>query len=292
MYNLNYNTVFADYLSVTFNPDDNPSELIHFFLIRAGYTEIAHTPEKFEYRNPDNPDMGSILFECSNRTHWLQVRGQALEYLRHVSLLDELLSIIATTPHKVTRLDLAIQFTEKFSTAVRRYKRKYPKGHFQHGRATLAVSFNTRTFNDDLTGAVYLGDRKKRHDVSGIVYNKTFQVLDSAGLLVDPNITRYELRLTGRVGCSLKDVVSPEPVFYTHSSIFGLKKPSGVSDWVSGASYVPTFPSPNRKDHYPKLVDYLDMNPAFEHMLKLADKLPDGRRLLLNLLKEKIDSGT
>lgn len=289
MYGIHYNSIFADYLSVTSPPDSGLSDGIHHYLISNGYSEDSKTPEKSAYSNPDNLDMGTVLLDCNDRFHGIQFKGRALKYLRESSQLDYALGIMAIHPHSVTRLDLALDRRECFNTTVRRYKRKYPKDWCLHGLTALRMTYLLSKLPSGGTeGSVYFGKPSARHSVKAVVYNKTAQMLSEWDTKIDSDVTRYELRFFKRAGASLRDVSLPESLFYEHSSMFGMKRPSNVSKWVSGAC-LPEYPPMPKKTPYSRLQTYLDTNKAFTQMVDLADDMgPNGREMLLTMLEGKV----
>ena len=290
MYEIHYNSIFADYLSVTTPPDTCLSDDLHHYLVQAGYQETSKTPEKSLYSNDDSPEMGTILFDCNDRYHAIQLKGLALKFLRETSQLDFALGVIASHPHSVTRLDLAVDREELFNTPVRRYKRKYSNDLCPHVQSRLKMAYMLRKGLDGNTeGSIYFGGPRDRHAVKAIVYNKSAQMLSEYGIQIPPFVTRYELRFFKRAGASLRDVSLPESLFYEHASIFGVKKPSDVPAWVSGAC-LPNYPPPPKKTAYSRLQDYLERNKAFSEMITLADDMgPHGRDLLVTLLTAKIE---
>lgn len=285
---LDYNTVFSDYLSVTYHPDNNVSDAFHHHVIPMGYSEYQKSRDRYLYSFDDDPSKGTYFIEANDRYHKIELSGLALAHLREQSLLDNTLALLADKPHSVTRLDLTMDIIEPFNRSVRRFKRKYPKDLCEHGKSRLRMEYFLSRVGKDLRGAIYFGSKKGRHDVTGIVYNKSIQANEVYGFDLPKHTTRYELRFKKRVGASLRDVTSPESLFYKHASMFGMKTPKGTPEWVSGAC-LPEFPKITPRTPYERLDDYLQSNQAFAQMLVLADEMgTEGRTILLSKLKDKI----
>jgi hypothetical protein len=231
---------------------------------------------------------------------WVSASGAALAGLRAAGLFREYLGAIAMAPHRVTTLHATIDVAEDGARAVHRIYRRALRGVVRFTRKAVPASQVSRVsraahVDGRQTGTVYIGSRKR--DVSGKVYDKRNQLLDvvvgehgadaSVIALNDPGpLTRYEMQFGRHVGCTLRDVEDPGPLFWHHAGGALLPRPAGVLPWVAGAE---GFVMPDRLevDHVRQLELLLENSPDIHRMVSLADIISprEGRRWLCSKLE-------
>jgi hypothetical protein len=216
----------------------------------------------------------------------VSVSGKPLAYARAVGVFDELLCLLASAPHRVTRLDAALDVACDAAPVVGRLWRKYPREVrlTQKPVRTCMVS-NTR-FDGVVTGSFYGGQRGSP-GVACVVYDKANEVFERQGEVI-PFTARYEIRCGRTAGASLRDASSPESIFYEYASPALLRRPAGIPRWEKHegfgweSSKLDLVP-------YQVLKDRVGSSAEIEAFISLADQCgPHGRDTLVRLLRQKI----
>ena len=133
------------------------------------------------------------------------------------------------------------------------------------------------------TGMLYLGGRKA--EVRAAVYDKRNERLDRG--FPDPGPTlRAELRLSGKMGITLRDLVSCDPCYWHYmGNLF--PRPSGVPLWVPNDSDYKLEPA-MPLEPYELLRRRVETSPDIAHILDIASRLgPHGYETLLMLLERR-----
>lgn len=117
-----------------------------------------------------------------------------------------------------------------------------------------------------------------------VVYDKRHERL-SRKLPDIGNLTRYECRLRGGLGLSLRDCAEPAPVFWHHVAPDFLPRPPEVPDWVpAGEGFELERIAPPTP--FQRMLALLDQSPDVRRLLTLADQVgPYGLRLLVGRLE-------
>lgn len=291
MYKLNYNTVFCDYLSLTYHPDKSPLDELFGLLVSPDYGYTATTKNKriTLFSVPDDILKGTISFESRSNFHSVIFKGLALKSLRELGLFDNLLFPLGDYPYSITRADFAIDVAREYRLCKRSIKRKFPEQVCFNGRLIQKIEYRDTIFLGQPSGTVYIGSA--RQPVGLTVYDKRAQLSAVYGLDVKSVVTRYEVKLTKRVGVTLRDVCSPDAIFYGHTEVYGLKRPTGVPEWSQyGDELRPSLPKLEPKLPAQKLSDLIEYTPYMDHLVKVADDIgPNGRKYLLSLLRSAIE---
>lgn len=224
----------ADWLDVTYSPDVDLSHVCDMasgLCTQAGFDTGSRRGYRF---GASGPDSGVLVLERSSSFQRVSASGGVLAFLRGLDLLGEFLGTLSDAPHNVTRLDVAHDVpTPDPGRLIRRHYRNTRDG-LAFGRKGLAttVVFGPGIDGRD-TGTVYHGYRSGAK-VTAKVYDKSHQMLEQYGIVIPPQ-ARFEITFRRESGVSLWDASSPEAIFWAHAGKLGLKRPSGVPDWVPGA---------------------------------------------------------
>jgi len=254
---------FCDYLGVTVPKGDGPFVLdaLKPFLDVLGAKEVSPGL----YRAGE----GGGTFKHSERGQVavFGASGQIMAGVRSMGSLPEFCMAFASRgAHRITRLDAACDYSVDAPPLVRSFYRVASAGGIQISRKTVA-GHDVRAelglnFRGEETGTVYIGARHSR--VLAVLYDKQWERV-SRGLSDPGPMLRVELRIKAQCGATLRDVVSPERVFYHYAAPDICKVPSGVGDW-----------SPNAEGFV--LPERHEFTPA-ERMSFLARESTDVRRL-------------
>jgi hypothetical protein len=150
------------------------------------------------------------------RFHSISASGSVLTHLRASNLFSDYLSVLASVPHKVTRLDAAIDIAVDAPLYLRMLERKYPDDRVKFTRKTVKVSrlYSARETDGKQSGSWYAGNYGKAR-LTAKVYDKQLEALDKRGEVLPPT-TRIELTFAKDFGCTLKDASMPASLFFTH----------------------------------------------------------------------------
>lgn len=158
--------------------------------------------------------------------------GAFLEALRANDLFDNYLSVFASVPHSVTRMDIAHDVFTDAPPVLRKLYSDCKKGKIQLTRKRLSpgqFSWSQHVRDDGAdSGTVYLGRRTS--EVYAKVYDKLKERQDAGFSDYTTPTTRYELTVSGKQGISLADVQRPVALFWRYMSGI-LPRPKSVPDW-------------------------------------------------------------
>jgi len=277
---------FCDYLSVTFSPDNSPYYSIVEYFESLGFlvdsrdvkcTYIAHVLEDSRL---------TVRLETSPQFHKLSIGGYTLDFLRVRSYINDVLALCASVPHRVTRLDAAVDVRKDAVAVFRSLDRKYPDGAIKLSRKSAKVTKILSRRPDGLdSGTYYIGKRTAK--VYARVYDKSHEAMQKRGEEIPFHLTRYELSICD--GVTLRDVSEPAGAFWFYASPSLLKAPVSAPAWekreIDGWTY-------SKPDKLPAevLEGYLERSCHLERMVEIADSIgPNGRRHLLSKLTRILD---
>lgn len=217
--------------------------------------------------------------------------GDALQVLRDHDQKEALLWVFAGHPHRVTSMDIAHDVRIGARTVLNSLWRKARGKKGIHLSKKRVQPHNVRRhmvhclYGEGSTGTIYMGRRTS--EVRCKVYDKRNEILDRSGVDIGYDLVRYEATITSKMGLSLKDVQSPDAVFWNYMSNV-LTPPLGAPNWVAGGQ---GFHMPERSKMMPaeKLKHIVGESPEIDRWLKYADEAgPNGRDYLLGLIRKRI----
>lgn len=195
------------------------------------------------------------------------VSGQVCAGLRVARRMQTFLAAVGSRPHRVTRLDASLDLPIDAAPVVARLAAAGRRGELALTRKAIApgtVETHLGLRIDGVeSGTVYCGS--KLAEARMVVYDKRHERI-SRKLPDIGDLTRFECRLRGGLGISLRDVADPAPVFWHHVAPDFLPRPDGVDAWVPGAVGF--------------VLDRLEPPTPLARMLALVDQSADVRRLL------------
>ncbi len=282
---------FCDWLDLTFSPTES-LDWLDGLLSSLG----ASSTEPGVYLTPPG---GVIKHQNGKRWQRLSVSGGSLMALRSMGLFSEFLRHVSGHPHKVTRLDAALDLPVDAAFIVSELWNKYRGTRGVWLNALNAVDASTilgPRFDGVETGTFYAGNRRK-NKITARVYDKQHEVYDRRKVLIDSRV-RYEVTVKTDQP-TLRDAEDPTGIFWHYASPALLPAPDDVPPWSPGNPYVwkcsPVEPLSAEDRIQRVLYGTGDLNAAmricgdsvamFELLLKLsrlhilqrASKLPDWR---------------
>ncbi|MGB0849315.1 MAG: hypothetical protein ACPGSM_21445 [Thiolinea sp.] len=224
----------CDWLTLTYSPEDFPSEEIKADLLQSGATIKSEFNGKKETLFLNG---GTVLLQMTKAWHRASFSGRALEYLRTIGRYDSMLALLATSPHKVTRLDAAYDISTDAPPLLAKLIKKYPNGKVRLTGKEVSCEERMAIREDrKRTGTLEYGldgDAK----VQAIVYDKAWEAWKKRREKLPPTI-RYEIRaLKGEA--TLKDAYNPTPLFWHFAAPALLKLPKPAPEkWLPGGDLI------------------------------------------------------
>lgn len=284
-------TPTLDWLDVTYSPDDNPSELLDAFLLSHPLVSEDGLPDsQRRYRFVDLEtltfDYGCLDVSTKFRAYRVSASGSFLAALRSRGLFNEYLTILASSPYRVTRLDAALDRQVDAATVLADLDLHYPREVSLSRLRPLRTTMITTRRDDGLRSGTWYAGHRSRARVTARVYDKTLEIIERSGVSIGHNFTRYEL--TFREGtANLNDAYAPSGIFWAHVGAL-LSLPADVPAW--DVSDVPAWVSERSEVlPYEALLRRVSNSTELDALLQLADRLgAEGRNTLMHMLAKKI----
>lgn len=221
-------TVKADWLDVTYAPDNTPEHSV-FGVIQCALAECKTSDG---YGSLWFLNGGVLKIEYKRNYARFSASGAFLDGLRMAGVYMDYLSALADSPHTVTRLDAAHDVPTDTPPILKALQRRYPRECYLTRKPLRTKRIlDTREDGKD-TGTFYIGHRQQGM-VTARVYDKQNERLDAGDPLPLP-LTRYEITFRRAVKATLRDAAEPERLFWQYGEKLLLKRPSDVPEWVSG----------------------------------------------------------
>lgn len=222
-------TVKADWLDVTYAPNDTPEHAV-LMAIQAAGAECLSNDGGAGSRWGLNG--GSLKIDYRQRFARFSASGAFLDGLRAAHCYHDYLSALSESPHAVTRLDAAYDVPVDSPPILRALIKRYPQ-YCSFTRKALKTKRYLETRADGKeTGTFYVGHRQKAA-ITARVYDKQNERRINAGEEIPP-LTRYELTFRKAIKPTLRDAAEPDRIFWHHAGPLLLKRPQSVPEWVSG----------------------------------------------------------
>lgn len=232
--------IICDYLDVTYSSDS------HIFgsdyrqgTLTSWLTSVGAICKRRDSNSAlfSVGDRGGIVkLDSNSRFVRVSASGSALAHFRCRGIFDEYLSELSTEPHRVTRLDAALDMARDGADTIAEMRERFSSGHASLGRKALEVTYMTGTRHDGLeSGTCYLGHRQRARQTAR-VYDKAKEAYDKRKELMPPT-TRYEVTARGerdRPSPTLRDASEPTAIFWHIASPTLLKAPEGTLPWIAG----------------------------------------------------------
>lgn len=275
-------SVFCDYLSVTYPLLDHPVAAVSRFLLAMGA----------EVRRDDLYLLGAggtVMLGVQYRTMRISASGAALAAMREAGVYMDFLSLLSECPHNVTLLDLTLDVGDDAPRRLRALQRRYRGRRVNLTRkgTEWTVLMSERPSDGVMTGTFYVG-RKTAARVAAKVYDKQEEARVKRGSMMPP-CTRYEVTVKKDYGATLRDASEPTRLFWHLASPALLPRPAGVPEWTSGWSQ--GWKAGPRPEHLPAdvLGRRIGDSPELRLLASVADEMgPEGRVWLVRQLASSL----
>ncbi len=278
---------FADFVSFTVPSGEEPSlvaELAPEF--EALGMSLERDDGKVRLWRTGNDGWGTVRAETRGQVFAVGISGTVCAGLRAARRMRSVLAAVGSRPHRVTRLDASLDLPIDAAPVVASVAAAGRRGELALTRKRIApqtVETHLGLRADGVeSGTVYCGGRSA--DARMVVYDKQHE--RASRKLTDTGpLTRYEVRLRGGLGISLRDCDEPAAVFWHHAAPDFLPLPPGTPAWVPGGEgFVLDKLEPPTP--YRRMLALLDQSPDVRRLLTLADQVgPYGLRVLLSRLE-------
>ena len=277
---------FCDWLDVTYPPDDFPYPALNSFLLDLEFEVERDRGGAYLYIPPAG--RGVVKLSASSRWAKASLSGGACGWLREASAWEEILFLLGTSPHRVTRLDSAVDLACDAADFIADLRSRYPSGVVHLGRKGLAVSVMLSVRGDGReSGTFYVGHRSAARQTLR-VYDKSLELLQKYGEFAPPT-TRVEVTARKDCGATLRDAAMPDSLFWHIACPSVLvKRPEDVPMWDPNSDE--TFSAPAREiDPVSILRRRIEGSAELDALMALADSIgSEGRRLMLKELEGRL----
>lgn len=276
--------IFCDWLDVTYAPDCAPWPVVNRTLLSAGFDAESFDRVSFTYRHGRavvtfGPSRGSIRASFS---------GAACALLRELGVWSDLLSELSSVPHRVTRVDAALDLSVDGADMVAAMRSRHQCGHVNLCRKAVPTSVVLAVRPDGRETGTWYAGRLTKARYTARVYDKAWEALQKRGELLPPR-TRVEVTAKGGdSGATLRDAAEPAALFWYLASPAVLEAPEDAPVWT-----------PNRDlgwsaadkpfDAAALLQRRVESFAMLDALALVADELgPNGREYLLDLLQVRL----
>lgn len=276
---------FCDWLDVTYSPIDCPYPELRLLLLGAGFQVSRDNGGSAVFV----PATGRGVAKVTHASKYAKVSlsGGVVAALRDQGLWGEALSILSTSPHKVTRLDAALDLPVDAADVIAGLRSRYPSGSVNLGRKALPVTVMLAVRADGReSGTYYVGHRTAARQTCR-VYDKSLEMLEKYGQVI-PTTTRVEVTARKDSGATLRDAALPSALFWHIASPAILQRPEDIPVWVPDTEMAYTAPT---RPFVPAEVlrRRVEGSAELEAFLAVADDMgPAGRDYLLQLLRRRV----
>lgn len=273
-------TPFCDHLAVTFHPERNPLGSLRALLLDMG----AEVLDDRTYRLGE----GTVKLYRTYGVLYCSASGGALAHMRFVGCYSDWLSVLSEWPHRITRLDAALDVPLDGPDVLDALRLAYPSGVVNLGRKGLPVKLELAIRDDGReTGTFYVGHRSKAR-ATARVYDKRQERRDRRGIDGPPR-TRYEVTVKQDYGSTLRDAAEPERLFWHVAAPALIDRPDDVPDW--SADWSQGWKADPRPDRLPAevLARRLESSAELDMLAEIADEMgPQGRVWLARRLLDRL----
>ncbi|AXQ65542.1 MAG: replication initiation factor family protein [Circular genetic element sp.] len=281
--------VFCDWLDVTFAPHDTPYPEVNRLLLDAGFDVESPDRTAFSYRHPDHPS-SLLLVAPSRGTMRFSASGSACGALRDLGLWHDYLSALSSSPHRVTRVDAALDLPMDGADLVQLMRDRYPSGEVNLSRKSVRTTTFLEVRPDGRESGTWYAGHKSKARYTARVYDKALEALSKRGQLLPPTARIEVTAKGGDSGATLRDAAMPAALFWSIASPALLTAPEDAPVWTPNHDLGWTA-EPREFDPAMVLRRRVEGMALLDALALVADDLgPNGRAYLLNLISKRLEA--
>lgn len=281
--------MFVDWLDVTFSPE--LVELRDHIMLWLDQNCFPISQAEDRGRSFWSVGSGTLLFHRCDKFQRISASGGVLSGLREAGLFRDYCNLLGEFPHKITRMDAAVDVSRDGPEVLRELEARYPEDVFHFGRKSLKITklYSRRALDNQETGTWYAGHRSSAR-VTCRVYDKQAEALDKRNELLPPT-ARFELTFRKDYGVSFWDVLMPHDIFYHHADSTMLPCDGSFEPWES-RGLVPWVSEPRSSRLTLEQFDRrLEASPDLDHLIELVRELgPAAKPLLMRRFESRLDA--
>lgn len=279
--------IFCDWLDVTYSPDCAPFPAVNRLLLDVGFDAETSDRDSYTYRL----GRAFVIFGRSRGSMRASFSGAACALFRERGLWMDLLSELSSAPHRVTRVDPALDLPMDGADLVALMRKRYPDGKAKLSRKAMptTVMLAVRPSDGRETGTWYIGQRKRAR-YTARVYDKAWQMLHEHGELLPPTARVEVTAKGGDSGATLRDAADPAALFWHLASPTILEAPEGVPVWIPNRDL--GWEAPKREFNPAAVLQRrIESFAMLDALAMVADEMgPEGRTYLLSLIRDRLEA--
>jgi hypothetical protein len=281
--------VFCDWLDVTFAPSDAPYPELNRLLLDAGF-DVESTDRSLFVYSHQTAAQGKLVMGSTRGTFRVSASGAICAALRRMALWNDYLSILGTSPHKVTRLDAALDLAIDGADLVQLMRDRYPSGEVNLRRKAVRTSVILEVRPDGRESGSWYAGRRSRARFTARVYDKALEALSKRHEVLPPT-ARIEVTAAGSdAGATLRDAAQPHALFWHVAAPAIVTAPEDAPVWTPNTDC--HWVTPTRTfDPAVILRRRVESLAILDALAIIADELgPEGRHYLQHLVTSRIDA--
>lgn len=276
--------IICDWLDVTFSPSEAPWPSVNRLLLDAGFDAESADRSTFVYRL----GRATVMFGPSRGALRASFSGSACAALRDHGTWSDLLSALSSVPHRVTRVDAALDLSVDGADLVDLMRKRYASGAVNLGRKAVQTSVVLSVRPDGRETGTWYAGRLTKARYTARVYDKAWEALQKRGELLPPRARVEVTAKGGDSGATLRDAAEPAALFWHLASPALLDAPEGIPLWTPNRDLGWVAPA-KHFDPAALLKRRVESSALLDALAVLADDLgPNGRDYLLGLLEKRI----
>lgn len=276
--------IICDWLDVTFSPSEAPWPSVNRLLLDAGFDAESADRSTFVYRL----GRATVMFGPSRGALRASFSGSACAALRDHGTWSDLLSELSSVPHRVTRVDAALDLSVDGADLVDLMRKRYASGAVNLGRKAVQTSVVLSVRPDGRETGTWYAGRLTKARYTARVYDKAWEALQKRGELLPPRARVEVTAKGGDSGATLRDAAEPAALFWHLASPALLDAPEGIPLWTPNRDLGWVAPA-RHFDPAALLKRRVESSALLDALAVLADDLgPNGRDYLLGLLEKRI----
>jgi len=270
--------VFCDWLDITTPPDREHALRTSLGLLIVGCFGSKLTDDLYDLGG------GKIKISVMRGVFRVSVSGACIRVLVTQGYWETFLAEIGDGPHRITRLDCAVDLDHDGADSIATLQAAYPRGEVRISRRPIRVTEMLSTRPDGRKSGTWYAGHRSGAEITCRVYDKALQVFETRGEVIPPR-TRAEL--TVRKGCTLRDAFEPDRVFWHYMAPSIFRKPSDAPEWSSRWAEGWTM---EKIELLPvqRLKAYIERSPDLAAIFELSDAAgTGGREMALRLIEKR-----